>query len=108
MSCEEVLQPPLTQLLALAPGELVDQDGGDRLRVVRLDGHAALLAQLGERVAAPRRVEQVRGDLGVEDQVRRDLAERLGVVGDDGTVAGGADQVGGVATSPASACGPPA
>ena len=93
---QEVLQPALAQLLALAPGELVDQHGVDRLRVVGLDRHAALLAQLGERVAAARRVEQVGGDLGVEDEVRRDLAERLGVVGDHRPVAGGGDELGGV------------
>ena len=55
---------------------------------------AALLGQLVERVAAAGRVEQVGGDLGVEDEVGRDVAERLGVVGDHGAVAGGGDELG--------------
>ncbi len=94
---QEVLEPALAQLLALAGRELVDQHGLDGLRVVGLDGHAALLGQLGERVAAAGRVEQVGGDLRVEDEVLRDLAERLRVVRDDGAVARGRDELGGIA-----------
>ena len=59
-----------------------------RLLVVGVDRHPALLGELVERVAAAGGVEQVGGDLGVEDEVARDVAERLGVVGDDGAVAG--------------------
>ena len=93
---QQVLQPALAHLLALTLGELVDQDCVDRLRVVGLDRHPALLAQLRQRVAAARGVEQVGGDLRVEHEVRRDLAERLGVVRDHRPLAGGRDELGGI------------
>ena len=75
-------------------GELVDEHGAGGLLVVGVDGDAALLGELVERVAAAGGVEQVGGDLGVEDEVGRDVAERLGVVGDDRAVAGGGDELG--------------
>ena len=65
---------------------------GQRRR--RVDGQPALLGQLVQRVAAARGVEQVGGDLGVEGEVGRDVAQRLGVVGDHRAVAGGGDQLG--------------
>ena len=69
----------------------MDQHGGGGQLVAGVGGDAALLGELVERVAAAGRVEQVAGDRGVEDEVRRDLGERLGVVGDHRAVAGGLD-----------------
>ena len=74
-------------LRALALGQLVDQDGVGGELVAGVGGDPALLGELVERVAAAGRVEQVAGDRGVEDEVVRDVAERLGVVGDHGAVA---------------------
>ena len=101
-------RPRSCDLRALAVGELVDQDGGGGEVVAGVGGDPALLGELVERVAAAGRVEQVAGDRGVEDEVRRDLGERLGVVGDDGAVAGGLDDQGRVVGLPASAMLPPA
>ena len=83
----EVGQAALLDLRALALGELVDQDGVGGELVLGVGADPALLGELVERVAAPRGVEQVAGDRGVEDEVGRDVAELLGVVGDDGAVA---------------------
>ena len=105
---EEVDEPALVQLLGLLLGERVDEHGAGALLVLGVDGEAALLDELVERVAAARRVEQVGGDLGVEDEVGRDVAERLRVVGDDGAILGGLDELGGVVGSPTSAWLPPA
>ena len=66
------------------------------LDVVRDDRDAALLGQLVEREAAPGGVEQEGGDLGVEGEVGRDLAERLGLVREHRPLAGGRDELGGV------------
>ena len=62
--------------------------------VVGGDREAALLAQLVEREAAAGGIEQVGGELGVEDEVAGDVAERLGVVRHHRPVAGGGDQLG--------------
>ena len=91
---QQVLEAALAHLLALAAGELVREHGARGLGIVGVDGHAALLAELLERVAAARGVEQVGGDLGVPGQVGRDLAERLRVVRDHGAVARRRDQLG--------------
>ena len=84
-------QAAFVDLRALALGELVDQDGVGGELVAGVGGDPALLGELVERVAAAGGVEQVAGDRGVEDEVGRDVAERLGVVGDHGAVAGGLD-----------------
>ena len=94
MSFSRSSRPRSWSCAALLLGELVDEHGAGGLLVVGVGGDAALLGELVERVAAARGVEQVGGDLGVEDEVRRDVAERLGVVGDDGAVAGGGDELG--------------
>ena len=91
---QQVAQPALGDLLALALGELGDQPGALRLQVLGEDGDPPLLGELVERVAAARRVEQEAGDLGVERELGRDLAERLGVVGQHRAVAGGDDELG--------------
>ena len=93
---QEVDEAALVELGGLLLGERVDEHGAGALLVVRVDGEPALLAQLVERVAAAGGVEQVGGDLGVEDEVGRDVAERLGVVGDDRAFLGGGDELGGV------------
>ena len=93
---EEVDEAALVQLRGLLLGERVDEHRAGALLVLGVDGEAALLDQLVERVAAAGRVEQVGGDLGVEHEVGRDVAERLGVVGHDGAVLGGGDELGGV------------
>ena len=87
----QVRQAALLDLRALGLRERVDQDGVGRELVAGVGGDPALLGELVERVAAAGRVEQVAGDGGVEDEVRRDVAERLGVVGDHRAVAGGLD-----------------
>ena len=91
--CDE---PALVDLLGLALGERVDGHGQRGLVVLGVDRQPALLGELVERVAAAGGIEQVGGDLGVEDEVRRDVAERLGVVRDDGALLGGGDELGGV------------
>ena len=68
--------------------------GAGGVLVLGVDGQAAFLGQLVEREAAARGVEQVGGELGVEDEVLRDGAERLGVVGDHGPLAGRGDELG--------------
>ena len=105
---QEVDEAALVQLGGLLLGERVDEHGAGALLVLGVDGQAALLAQLVERVAAAGGVEQVGGDLGVEGEVGRDVAERLGVVGDDGAVLGGGDELGGSSSLPTSAWEPPA
>ena len=97
---QQVLEPALDDLWALAGGELVDQDriGGEL--VAGVGGDAALLGELVERIAAAGRVEQIARDGGVEDGVWRHVAERQRVVGDDRTVAGGGDHRGGVVRLP--------
>ena len=97
MSRQQVDEAALVQLLGLALGERVDEHGARRAcSSSALTAMPALLAQLVERVAAAGGIEQVGGDLGVEDEVGRDVAERLGVVGDDRALAGGGDELGGV------------
>ena len=93
---QEVDEPALVELRGLLLGERVDEHGVGALLVLGVDGEPALLDQLVERVAAAGGIEQVGGDLGVEHEVGRDVAERLGVVGDDGAVLGGGDELGGV------------
>ena len=91
---EQVHEPALVDLLGLALGERVDEHGERGLVVLGVDRQPALLGELVERVAAAGGVEQVGRDLGVEDEVRRHVAERLGVVGDDGPLLGGGDELG--------------
>ena len=106
---QEALEAALADLLALAAGQLVREHRARGLRVLRLDRHPALLAQLVERVAAAGGVEQVGGDLRVEGEVapapRRAPWRR-------GRSPGGrpppATSRAGSSTSPASAYGPPA
>ena len=62
-------------------------------RILDVGGQAALLAQLAERVAAARRLEQVGGDLGVVGEGRRHRPKRLGVVGDGRPRADRGDQL---------------
>ena len=98
-------QLDLGQQVGRARARRAARAGGRRARAIEhrraaacsssdVDGEAALLGQLVEREAAAGGVEQVGGDLGVEGEVGRDLAERLGVVGDDRAVAGGGDELG--------------
>ena len=108
MSVSRSTSPRSCELRGLLLGERVDEHGAGALLVVGLDRQAALLAQLVQRVAAAGGVEQVGGDLGVEDEVGRDVAERLGVVGDDGAVLAAATSSAGSSHSPASAWLPPA
>ena len=105
---EQALQASLLDLRSLPVGELVDQDGGGGEVVAGVGGDPALLGQLVERVAAAGRVQQVAADRGVEHEVRRDLGERLGVVGDDLAVAGGLDDQGGIVGLPREREAPPA
>ena len=83
----QVGQAALFDLRALALGELVDEHRAGGELVAGVGADPALLGELVERVAAAGRVEQVGGDRGVEDEVGRDVAELLGVVGDHGAVA---------------------
>ena len=62
-------------------------------RVGHVARQAALLADLAEREAAARGLEQVRGEQRVVDEVRRDELERLGVVGDHLAVAERGDEL---------------
>ena len=61
-----------------------------RQRVLDVAGEAALLAQLGERVAAPRGLEQVGAEQRVVREPGRNEPERLRVVRDHRTRAGSA------------------
>ena len=92
---QQVLEAAFDDQRALCLRELVREHRARGERVTRLGGDPALLAQLLQRIAAAGRVEQVGGDRGVEDEVGRDLGERLGVVRDHGAVADGGDHVGG-------------
>ena len=92
---QQVLEAAFDDQRALRLRELVREHRARGERVAGLGGDPALLAQLLQRIAAASRVEQVGGDRGVEDEVGRDLGERLGVVGDHGAVADGGDHVGG-------------
>ena len=91
---QQLLQAALLDQRALALRQLVDEHGAGGELVAGLGGDPAFLGELLERVAAAGRVEQVGGDRGVEDEVGRDLGERLGVVGDHRAVADGRDDVG--------------
>ena len=66
-----LLEPALGDLLALPVRERAEQHrlGGER--VLEVAGQPALLAQLGERVAAPRRLEQVGAEQRVVDEAGR-------------------------------------
>ena len=83
----EVAQTALLDQRALVFGQLVDEHGVGGELVAGVGADPALLGQLVERIAAARRVQQVGADRGVEDEVRRDVAELLGVVGDHRAVA---------------------
>ena len=75
--------PRSASSLALACGQLLDAAARRRAAASSTSAwHAALLAQLGEREAAPRGVEQVGREQRVVGEPRRNGAERLGVMGD--------------------------
>ncbi len=82
-------QPALVDLLALPVGERAEQDrvGGDGILEVARE--AALLGELGERVAAACGLEQVGAEQGVVHETGGNDPERLRVVGDDRARAGG-------------------
>jgi hypothetical protein len=105
---EQLGQPALGDLLALALGQLMDEHrlGGDV--VVAAHGHPALLAELGQRVAAARGIEQVGRHLGVEGQSRGTAPSDLASWATTGRLPAAAISSRGSAHSPASASSPPA
>ena len=92
---QQVGQAALVELLALLGREVVDEHGAGGVLVVGGDGQAALLGTArragsrGGRGRAGRRASSVS-----KTRLPGTVAERLGVVGDDGAVAGGGDQLG--------------
>ena len=85
-------QPAVEDLLALPLGQRADEHGIGGRRVLQVGGEAALLADLAEREAAARGLEQERAQQRVVADVLRDRAERLGVVREDRAVAAREDQ----------------
>ena len=91
MTVDEVA---VDDLLALPGRQLADEQRLARELVLDAGrAEAALLEQLAQRVAAARGLEQVGAQQRVVGEVRRHDAERLGVVGDDGALAGGGDEL---------------
>ena len=74
------LEAALGDLLALPGGQRAEQHRVGGRGVLEVARQAALFAQLGERVAAPRRLEQVGAQQRVVGEPRRHEPERLGVV----------------------------
>ena len=87
------LEAAIVQLLALPRGERLQDDGVGPGLVVDVGGQAALLADLAEREAPARGLEQVGGQHGVVGQAGRDDAELLGVVRDDRAIAERRDEL---------------
>ena len=87
------LEAAVVQLLALPGGERLQDDGVGPGLVVDVGGQPALLADLAEREAAARGLEQVGGQHRVVGQAGRHDAELLGVVGDDGPIAERRDEL---------------
>ncbi len=97
MSGVEVLEAALAELRPLGGGERVHEHRVVRGGLARRGDEAALLRELGERVAAPRGVEQVGGDHRVVGEGLGHPAQRLGVVGDHRPLRARRDELGGVA-----------
>ena len=62
-------------------------------RVLHFAGKAALLTQFRQRIAPPDGIEQIGANQRVVNQRRGHLAQRLGIVCDDGSLRAGRDQL---------------
>ena len=87
------LQAELDDLRALPARQRAEHHRLAAERVLDRARQPALLAQLAERISAPRRVQQVGAEERVVREVGGDQSQRLGVVGHDGALAAGGDEL---------------